>query len=71
EKSYIEVIGETNERTVQEMKTVMTLEQQKKYDAWAPDPTDIEVPDGPIMKYVAKYIERRSEEDGAKEGEER
>jgi hypothetical protein len=63
DRTYVEVMGEVNQRVVGEMKAVMTTEQQEKYDAWAPDPTDIEIPDGPIIKHVVQYIKAKGDEE--------
>jgi hypothetical protein len=63
EKTYIETIGELNGRIRSDMKACMNDEQKKKYDEWSPDPTDIELEDDPINRYLMDYIKRRKEEE--------
>ncbi|MHC4780911.1 MAG: hypothetical protein ACYTFG_20255, partial [Planctomycetota bacterium] len=69
DRTYVEVIGELNGRVAKEMKAVMTEEQQRKYDEWAPDATDIEVSNGPIIRYVMDYAKRKGEETLPGEGD--
>jgi hypothetical protein len=65
EQTFIEVIGDLNGRLKTDMEAHLNEEQKKKFDEWAPDPTDIELRDDPINSYLMKYMEKRKmEEEG-------
>jgi hypothetical protein len=67
EETYGQLWQGANQRLAGEMKAIMTEEQKQKYDAWSPEPTEIEFDENPLGQYVMRHIQRRSEEERAEE----
>lgn len=64
DQTFMAAHRDLNSRLRSEMKAGLSEEQKREFDAWNPEPTDVELDDDPLGAYIGEYMQRRAESEG-------
>ena len=61
ETTYVEAIEDLNVRMTGDLGRMMTPDQAARFREWAVKPSDIEMDDGPLTRFIVERINQRSQ----------
>jgi hypothetical protein len=61
EKTYVAAIEEMNQRMTDDLGRIMTPDQGKKFREWAVKPSDVEMDDGPLTRFILGKIQEKNQ----------